>query len=114
MPLPIDLGYPVIVVAPGKWGYKWVKWVVSIELSPTDYMGFWESAGYSDSADIPAYEVPLGVPVPSTGSESPMGPETSIISTAQVEMTNVPEFELVSTIILVFAGLFISGYKKRA
>jgi len=111
--LPTNLGYPVIVVAPGKWGYKWVKWVISIELSNTDYQGFWESAGYSDIADIPDYEVPPGVPVPSMGSENPIGLETTTTSITQVEMTRVPEFDLVNIIVFIFIGLLIGGYKKQ-
>lgn len=40
------------LVVPGKWGYKWISQVVSIELVDYDFKGFWESNGYSDAADI--------------------------------------------------------------
>ena len=47
-----ERGYPFTLVAESKWGYKWIKWVTKIELSDdTDYRGFWESRGYSNSAD---------------------------------------------------------------
>ncbi len=46
-------GFPFVVVAEAKWGYKWVKWVTEIELSndPT-YKGYWESFGYSNNGDL--------------------------------------------------------------
>jgi DMSO/TMAO reductase YedYZ molybdopterin-dependent catalytic subunit len=51
--LPPERGFPFELVAESKWGYKWIKWVTEIELSDdTDYRGFWESRGYSDSADL--------------------------------------------------------------
>ncbi len=47
-----ERGYPFTLVAESKWGYKWIKWVTEIELSDdTDYHGYWESRGYSNSAD---------------------------------------------------------------
>ncbi|UCE38056.1 MAG: DUF4079 family protein [Thermoplasmata archaeon] len=53
--LPRDHGYPLRLVAPGKYGYKWVKWITHIEVVDYDYKGYWESRGYDDEADIPAY-----------------------------------------------------------
>lgn len=50
--LPVDQGYPLRLVAPGKYGYKWVKWITNIEVIGYDYKGFWESRGWSDDADI--------------------------------------------------------------
>jgi DMSO/TMAO reductase YedYZ molybdopterin-dependent catalytic subunit len=51
--LPPDRGFPFQVVAEGKWGYKWAKWVTRIELSAdTSFRGFWESVGYSNDASI--------------------------------------------------------------
>ena len=50
--LPPELGYPFQVVAEGKWGYKWSKWVHEIEVSDDVlYEGHWESQGFSDIAD---------------------------------------------------------------
>ncbi|TFF83739.1 MAG: hypothetical protein EU552_02780 [Promethearchaeota archaeon] len=54
-PLPIEQGYPLRVVAPNHYGYKWVKWVVRLEVVNYDYVGFWESRGWNDSA----YTTPL-------------------------------------------------------
>ena len=51
--LPPAMGYPFIVVAEDKLGYKWGRWVNSITLSDdADYKGYWEQAGYSNDADI--------------------------------------------------------------
>lgn len=50
--LPPALGFPFILVAEGKWGYKWARWLTKIELSDNpDYRGFWESRGYSNKGD---------------------------------------------------------------
>ncbi len=52
-PLPPAIGYPFIVVAEDKLGYKWARWVSEIELSSDDsYEGYWESNGYSNEADV--------------------------------------------------------------
>jgi hypothetical protein len=48
--LPVEQGFPVRVVAPNQLGYKWVKWVVRIEIVDYDYIGYWESRGWSDDA----------------------------------------------------------------
>ena len=51
--LPPERGSPFQLVAESKWGYKWIKWITEIELSDdVDYQGFWESRGYSNSADL--------------------------------------------------------------
>src|SRR6056297_1025449 len=51
--LPPEMGYPFIVVAEDKLGYKWARWVSEIELSDDEnYRGFWEKRGYSNEADI--------------------------------------------------------------
>jgi len=51
--LPDENGFPFMLVAESKWGYKWCRWVTGIELSDdTEYEGYWESRGYSNSADL--------------------------------------------------------------
>ncbi|GAA5262479.1 hypothetical protein KTGMC3_P1195 [Methanocalculus sp. MC3] len=51
--LPSERGYPFQLVAEDKWGYKWIKWIETIELSDDpSYRGYWEQRGFSDSADI--------------------------------------------------------------
>ena len=46
-------GYPLRVVVPCYWGYKWVKYVERIEITDYDHRGFWESTGYPDDGLIP-------------------------------------------------------------
>ena len=51
--LPTERGFPFQLVAESKWGYKWIKWITKIELSDNvDYRGYWESRGYSNTADL--------------------------------------------------------------
>jgi len=50
--LPNEMGYPFIVVAENKLGYKWARWVTKIELSSDrSYKGFWETLGYNNDAE---------------------------------------------------------------
>jgi len=50
--LPNEMGYPFIVVAENKLGYKWARWVTKIELSSDDsYKGYWEALGYDNDAE---------------------------------------------------------------
>lgn len=51
--IPPERGFPFQLVAESKWGYKWAKWITKIELSDNvNYKGYWESRGYSNSADL--------------------------------------------------------------
>jgi len=51
--LPPALGYPFIVVAEDKIGYKWARWVTEIEISNNpDFKGYWESIGYDNAGDL--------------------------------------------------------------
>jgi DMSO/TMAO reductase YedYZ molybdopterin-dependent catalytic subunit len=48
-----ERGFPFQLVAEKKWGYKWIKWIESIELSDDEeFRGYWESRGYSNQADL--------------------------------------------------------------
>jgi len=51
--LPPERGFPFQLVAESKWGYKWIKWIMEIELSDDiNYKGYWESRGYSNEGDL--------------------------------------------------------------
>jgi len=51
--LPESLGFPFIVVAEDKAGYKWARWVHEIEITDDlTYEGYWESRGFSNEANI--------------------------------------------------------------
>jgi len=52
--LPPAEGYPFQLVAEGKLGYKWIKWITRISVSnDTNFRGYWESNGYSNDANYP-------------------------------------------------------------
>ncbi|MEN6341415.1 MAG: molybdopterin-dependent oxidoreductase [Methanospirillum sp.] len=51
--LPRSLGYPFILVAEDRWGYKWCRWVTGITASTdSGYRGFWESRGYTNDGAL--------------------------------------------------------------
>jgi DMSO/TMAO reductase YedYZ molybdopterin-dependent catalytic subunit len=50
--LPQDRGFPLQLVAKDKYGYKWAKWITMIEVMDRDVKGYWESRGYSNSANV--------------------------------------------------------------
>jgi len=48
-----QIGYPFMLVAESKYGYKWIKWLTEIDVSNnTNYLGYWESQGYSNDATV--------------------------------------------------------------
>jgi DMSO/TMAO reductase YedYZ molybdopterin-dependent catalytic subunit len=51
--LPGSLGFPLILVAEGRWGYKWCRWVTRVEASADPaYRGYWERRGYANDGDV--------------------------------------------------------------
>jgi DMSO/TMAO reductase YedYZ molybdopterin-dependent catalytic subunit len=51
--LPASMGFPFIVVAEDKLGYKWARWATEIELSSDEnYKGYWERRGYENDATV--------------------------------------------------------------
>ncbi len=57
--MPVDHGFPIKLVCPRFFGYKWIKWLASIIVETSNYRGMWESLGYSDSpfvdVNLPIY-----------------------------------------------------------
>jgi DMSO/TMAO reductase YedYZ molybdopterin-dependent catalytic subunit len=52
--IPPEKGFPFQLVAESKYGYKWIKWITTIELSDNEnYKGYWESRGYPNDANVP-------------------------------------------------------------
>ena len=68
--------YSLRLVVPGKWGYKWINQLIVIELFDYNFLGLWESQGYSDEAntgqlivindDMPSLSFPFPTPPPTT------------------------------------------------
>ena len=52
-PLKEHDGFPLRLIAFGKYGYKWAKWVNKLEVMNQSQIGYWEAYGYSDRADVP-------------------------------------------------------------
>ena len=51
--IPPERGFPFMLVAESKWGYKWAKWITGIEFSSdTSYKGYWEDRGYSNDGNL--------------------------------------------------------------
>ncbi len=58
--LPADNGWPLRLVAPAKYGYKYVKSVVRLEFTDRMEPGTWEAYGYSADATVqPGLDRPL-------------------------------------------------------
>jgi DMSO/TMAO reductase YedYZ molybdopterin-dependent catalytic subunit len=49
--LPQEHGAPVRVVIPDRYFYKSAKWLEAVKVTARDEPGFWETQGYSNSAD---------------------------------------------------------------
>jgi DMSO/TMAO reductase YedYZ molybdopterin-dependent catalytic subunit len=53
LPLSVSDGFPLRLIAFGKYGYKWAKWITSMEVTDESVIGYWEGRGYTDKADVP-------------------------------------------------------------
>lgn len=64
-------GWPFFLVAKNQYGYKWVEWIIEINVSNnSDYLGYWESRGYPNDATVrdlnliqPLISLPTVLPV---------------------------------------------------
>jgi DMSO/TMAO reductase YedYZ molybdopterin-dependent catalytic subunit len=53
VPIPDERGYPFVLVAEDKWGYKWIKWVTRIEVTnDASFKGYWELRGYNQDGSL--------------------------------------------------------------
>lgn len=50
--LPPEHGYPLRFLNPGHYGMKCPKWIINLEPTNKDYVGYWEKQGWSDEARI--------------------------------------------------------------
>ena len=46
------LGYPLRLAIPGKYGYKWPKWIQRIEIVTHHRLGYWPRRGLPDRAEV--------------------------------------------------------------
>lgn len=68
--LPHRHGFPLRLLFPGRFGMKNPKWVSELELSAENYLGFWESRGWSNQA---AVKTMSRFDVPADGAELKAG-----------------------------------------
>lgn len=69
-PLGHDHGYPARLIVPGIYGMKNVKWIEHIQAIDSDFQGFWEDQGWSDSAICQIWG---RIDYPSSGAKLPAG-----------------------------------------
>ena len=50
-PLPSERGGPLRLIIPSKYAYKSPKWIRKIKFTSKHELGYWESRGYSNTAD---------------------------------------------------------------
>jgi DMSO/TMAO reductase YedYZ molybdopterin-dependent catalytic subunit len=50
-PLPPERGGPLRLIIPSKYAYKSPKWIRKIKFTSKHELGYWESRGYSNTAD---------------------------------------------------------------
>jgi DMSO/TMAO reductase YedYZ molybdopterin-dependent catalytic subunit len=51
--VPDERGFPFVLVAEDKWGYKWIKWVTKMEVTnDAAFRGYWESRGYNQDGSL--------------------------------------------------------------
>lgn len=56
--LPAKLGFPLILVAEEKWGYKWARWIERIHFSDkAGFRGYWEQRGFNQEGDVSGPEL---------------------------------------------------------
>jgi hypothetical protein len=65
------------LVVPGCWGYKWIAQVTGIELVNYNFLGMYESLGYSDEAYIKSVGTTPELPLPPPGPNLPPSSSTS-------------------------------------
>lgn len=95
------------LIVPGRWGYKWIYNLNSIELVDYNFLGKYESQGYSDSAEITQTGAPGNIPNVSQGgttsnnnlpTPSPYAsPSSSPIQKPSSTPTTKPEGEPIAT-----------------
>jgi len=52
VPIPLEHGYPIRLASPGKYGFKWPKWLTGIDFVDYDAKGHYEGRrGWNDDAE---------------------------------------------------------------
>ncbi|MFX0088056.1 MAG: molybdopterin-dependent oxidoreductase [Candidatus Hodarchaeota archaeon] len=102
VPLPKEHGYPIRLVCPRFYGYKWIKWLAYINVRDSEYIGFYPKVGYSDS---PYVEVDLPIYYPVTDISQISSSSTISSSTTQTVSLFGLELFLTTLIVLIVLRL---------
>lgn len=82
------------LVVPGHWGYKWISQLDSLKLLDYNFLGFWESRGYSDEAifsgPTSAVSPDFNLPIPPKPSSTPPSPSPSITTSPTPSASPTP------------------------
>ena len=78
------------LVVPDRWGYKWISQLIRIEVFDYDFLGFWESKGHSDIADITKSEILQPLPDLNVSPLTPNSPTPTSPSPPASEQPNKP------------------------
>lgn len=89
-PLPVEHGYPLRAMWPGRYGMKQPKWVTRIEVLDEPYLGHWEKQGWTNEAVIRPNSQ---IRVPNDGAKVGPGPLT-ISGTAFADRSGVAQVEV--------------------
>ncbi|MDV3278115.1 MAG: molybdopterin-dependent oxidoreductase [Nitrososphaerales archaeon] len=65
-PLPVKHGYPLRGVIPGLYGMMSAKWVNRISILGSDYLGYWQTRGWTNDAEVNTVAF---IVIPETGSQ---------------------------------------------
>ncbi|MFQ5978651.1 MAG: molybdopterin-dependent oxidoreductase [Candidatus Heimdallarchaeota archaeon] len=109
VPLPKDHGFPLRLVVPRMFGYKWIKWVAYINATDFNYQGFWETRGYADSHYVDVIDLPVYYPLTAEG-EGPTS-DSDIAPTAKKDSSGFG-FQLAFFAALALLTLSRSRKKK--
>lgn len=62
VPLPHFHGAPLRIIVPGIYGIKNVKWLAGLEFVASDYQGYWQQVGWTDTAFVRTLAKIMNVP----------------------------------------------------
>ncbi len=91
-PLPLEHGKPLRCLWPGRYGMKQPKWLTTITAITTQYMGYWESQGWTDDAKIRPNS---RIDVPSSDSTAPLtGPTLDMVGVGFSGASGIAKIEV--------------------
>jgi hypothetical protein len=87
----VPLSERLRLVVPESWGYKWISQIINIELVDYNFLGTWESQGYSDNGtDMPNTPIPPPDSPSPSPSPTPSNSSNSVPSQPQSPLPTSP------------------------